>query len=188
MILTKLARGRDDLVLAVDLLNTWDVMADPPEQLRDVDRLRRLLAWHGHDRAAAVATEDDVAAARALRERLREAFEAPTEEKSVAVLNDLLREHPAEPQLVGDDGEWRLRVGPPEDSPAFLAPATAFALLEAIRGGGWERFGHCEADPCRCVFVDRSRSRSRRYCCQYCADRAHQAASRARRAAAWPQV
>ena len=46
---------------------------------------------------------------------------------------------------------------------------------------GLTRFGRCLANPCRCVFVDRSRNRSRRYCCDLCADRANQAAARRRR-------
>jgi predicted RNA-binding Zn ribbon-like protein len=54
------------------------------------------------------------------------------------------------------------------------------ALLEAIQEHGWRRFGICEARPCRNVYVDRSRNRSRRYCSAACANRAAQAAHRAR--------
>ena len=61
-------------------------------------------------------------------------------------------------------------------------------VLEAIRAHGWDRFGICDALPCRCVFVDRSRNRSRRYCCDLCADRATQAAARARRRGDSPPI
>jgi ABC-type dipeptide/oligopeptide/nickel transport system ATPase component len=52
-----------------------------------------------------------------------------------------------------------------------LAPRVAAALLVAVQTDGWERFGVCDALPCRCVYLDRSRNRSRRYCSQLCADR-----------------
>jgi predicted RNA-binding Zn ribbon-like protein len=182
MILTKLAPGqRDDIALAVDLVNTWDVMADPPEVLRGVDQLRRLLTWHGHTEAAAAATEADVRRARSLGTGLRQAFDAADEAEAVRVLNEVVREAGTVPQLVRDDGRWRLRHGPPETTPAFLAPATALALLGVILRDGWDRFGVCAASPCCCVYVDRSRTRSRRYCCHYCADRVNQARYRRRR-------
>ena len=31
--------------------------------------------------------------------------------------------------------------------------------------------GICGSDPCRCVFVDRTRAGTRKYCCDYCNDR-----------------
>ena len=31
--------------------------------------------------------------------------------------------------------------------------------------------GVCGSDPCRCVFVDRTRGGTRKYCCTYCNDR-----------------
>jgi predicted RNA-binding Zn ribbon-like protein len=67
---------------------------------------------------------------------------------------------------------------------AFEAPderAAAAALLEVIRAGEWSRFGFCAAAPCCCVYLDRSKNRSRRYCCDLCADRVNQAAYRRRR-------
>jgi predicted RNA-binding Zn ribbon-like protein len=81
------------------------------------------------------------------------------------------------PRLVRDwAGRWRFRYG----ASSWLAAETGIALLEAIEGDGWERFGTCEAPPCRNVFVDRSRNRGRRYCSTLCANRAAQAAHRAR--------
>ena len=62
----------------------------------------------------------------------------------------------------------------------MAAYATA-GLLEALRDLGWQRFGRCAGAPCRCAFVDRSRNRTRRYCCSLCADRVAQAQYRARK-------
>ena len=181
MILTRLAAGaRDDVALAVDLANTWETLDPPNERLRDVGSLRRVLAHHGHEAAADAATDDDVDAARRLRDRLRDAFAASDEQDAVACLNELLADAPAA-RLVRDGRSWRF--GWDESTPDFLAPTTSTALLEAIRRDGFERFGTCVGTPCTGVFVDRSRNRSRRYCCELCADRVAQAKSRGRRRA-----
>ena len=81
-------------------------------------------------------------------------------------------------QLERADGEWHFRyVGTPVD---VVAAAASWSLLEAIRVDGWDRFGTCEAAPCCCVFVDRSRNRSRRFCSELCANRYAQASHRQR--------
>jgi predicted RNA-binding Zn ribbon-like protein len=189
MPLTKLGRG-GGVALAVDLLNSWDELEPDPELLSS-RYLRRYLEFHGYEAAAARVDEASVAPARALRERLREAFDAASEEEAVATLNTVLAEHGRPPQLerAGGAGGWRFRYGPDERAGIeFLAAPTALGLLETIREHGLSRFGRCEAHPCRCVYVDRSRNRSRRYCCDLCADRANQAAARRRRQAETPRV
>ena len=187
MPLTELGRG-GGIALAVDLLNSWDELEPDPDLLSS-RWLRRYLEFHGYETAAAAVDEGRVAPARALRERLREAFDATSEEDAVATLNALLAEHGRPPQLERACGEWRFRYGPGEQTGIdFLAAPTALGLLETIREHGLSRFGRCKAHPCRCVFVDRSRNRSRRYCCDLCADRANQAAARRRRQAETPRV
>jgi predicted RNA-binding Zn ribbon-like protein len=174
----------DAVDLAVALVNSWDTMSQPPELLRDVGSLRRLLAHFGHEGAAAAVRSRDLTHARALRDRLRRAFEARNEGGAVEVLNGILVESEAVPQLVQHGDEWEVYYGPSESrGAAFLAPLTAMALLEVIRDQGWERFGFCSARPCECVYVDRSRNRSRRYCSEVCANRAAQAAHRRRKRA-----
>jgi predicted RNA-binding Zn ribbon-like protein len=179
MPLTKLGRG-GGVALAIDLLNSWDELDDPPELLSE-RWLRRYLEFHG---VPAVVDEGDAATARDLRERLRRGFDAATEEEAVEALNGILRDYGRPPQLERADGGWRFRYGPGEGVgvEAVAAPA-ALGLLETIRDQGLSRFGRCVAAPCRCVFVDRSRNRSRRYCCELCADRANQASARRRRRA-----
>jgi predicted RNA-binding Zn ribbon-like protein len=158
----------DPVAFAVALVNTWDELEDPPELLRDAAVLRRFLARHRFER------EPELEEVRGLRDRLRAAFEVDDEPSAVDVLNGILLGSEAKPQLVGGSGAWQLRwVGRPLD---VLASTAATSLLEAIRVDGRERFGICAADPCCCVFVDRSRNRSRRYCSSLCADRVAQAA------------
>jgi len=180
MPLTKLGRG-GGIALAVDLLNSWDELDDPPELL-SVRWLRRYLEFHGFAAAAAAIGDADVAPARELRERLRRGFDAASEDEAVAELNAILRDFGEPPQLEREGRSWRFRYGPQDGAgvEVVAAPAT-LALLDAVRQHGLSRFGRCRAAPCRCVFVDRSRNRSRRYCCELCADRANQAASRRRR-------
>jgi predicted RNA-binding Zn ribbon-like protein len=179
LILTQLAPGvRDDVALAVDLANTWETLDPPNERLRDAGSLRRVLEHHGHAAAAEAAGERDVATTRTLRDRLRDAFAALDETTAVERLNAILAKAPAA-RLVREGQGWRFSWD--ESTPAFLAPATATALLDAIRRDGFGRFGTCAGTPCTGVFVDRSRNKSRRYCCELCADRVAQAKSRERR-------
>jgi predicted RNA-binding Zn ribbon-like protein len=120
---------------------------------------------------------------RELRGRLRTAFDAETDEEAVKILNAVLREANAVPQLVRSrEGAWRFQyAAAPRTATEWIAPIAALVLLDAIREDGRERFGLCAAAPCRCVYVDRSRNRSRRYCCDLCADRMSQAAYRRRK-------
>lgn len=169
-----------EIDLAVGLVNTWDVLDDEPEFLHEVGNLRRFLEHHGLEREARVAKEGDLKRVRSLRRRVRSVFEAETEAEAVETLNDLLAD--SVPQLRPEKGGWRFAYEPRRgrDLADRLAPRVAAALLVAIQTDGWERFGVCDALPCRCVYLDRSRNRSRRYCCQLCADRIAAAAYRER--------
>jgi len=170
----------DPVRLAVDLVNTWDLLEDDPELLRDAASLRRFLARRGYGEALRTSSRD-VAEVRALRDSLRVAFTARTEEAAVRELNGVLRRSAARPQFERAGKQWRVEwVGGLADR---IGSVTAMSLLEAIRDDGWERFGICAGAPCCCVFVDRSRNRSRRFCSQLCADRVAQALHRERRRA-----
>ncbi len=179
-----LPNERDSIALAVALVNTWDAIHDPQEQLDDVELLRLILRTFGLNDEAERARDDDLAPLRAMRDRLRKAFDAGSEIAAVAELNSLAREAGAIPQLEAKNGGWSFRYGVGRRTLVDeLAGRSSVALLGVIEQGGWRRFGLCAASPCCCVYVDRSRNRSRRYCCHYCADRATQAASRRRRKA-----
>jgi predicted RNA-binding Zn ribbon-like protein len=176
-----LADEKDSIGLAVSVANTWDVLNDPPELL-NVERLQILLRWFELDEAAAAAAEGDLREIRDVRNRIRRAFQADSVEEAVAELNTLARRAGAVPQLERENGGWAFRYGVGRRTIAQeLAGRSAVALLGVIEEGGWDRFGLCAAAPCCCVYVDRSRNRSRRYCCGLCADRATQAAARRRK-------
>jgi predicted RNA-binding Zn ribbon-like protein len=179
-----LPNERDSIALAVALANTWDVLNDPPEILRDVERAQFILRAFGLEEEADRASDRDLAPLRRMRDRLRLAFQAEDDAVAVSELNDLAREAGAVPQLERAKEGWTFRYGFGRRSLAEeLGARSAIALLGVIEEEGWSRFGLCAASPCCCVFVDRSRNRSRRYCCDLCADRATQAAARRRRKA-----
>jgi predicted RNA-binding Zn ribbon-like protein len=168
----------DPVRLAVDLVNTWDTLEAKPELLRDAASLRRFLGRHGFSSSVRAGSRE-LAEVRALRDSLRSAFTAGDEDEAVQVLNRVLRKSAARPQFVRDDGDWRVEwSGRLTDT---IASAAAISLLEAIRADSWDRFGICAGAPCCCVFVDRSKNKSRRFCSDLCADRVAQALHRRRR-------
>ena len=176
-------RANDPVALAVDLVNTWDVLEPDPELLRDAATLKRFLARHGYGEPPRTSSRD-LAQVRLLRDSLRAAFTAEDEEAAVRELNGILSRSAAKPQFERSGQEWGVRwVGRVSDS---VATTTAMSLLEAIRDDGWDRFGICGGAPCCCVFVDRSKNRSRRFCSDLCADRVAQALHRERRRAKRP--
>jgi predicted RNA-binding Zn ribbon-like protein len=184
MPLTREGRGTG-ATLAVDIVNTWDELHTPKELIEDLADLRYLLEWHGLSTAAQAVREPDVQRLRDVRDRLAAVFDAAGEDEAATLVNALVRDYGRPPQLERAGHAWQLRSWP--DEREGLDAAAAFAavgLLEAIRDVGWNRFGRCNGLPCSCAFIDRSRNRSRRYCCELCANRVAQASSRARRAAA----
>jgi predicted RNA-binding Zn ribbon-like protein len=170
-------KANDPVALAVDLVNTWDVLEPDPELLRDAATLKRFLARRGYGERLRISSRD-LAQVRVLRDSLRAAFTAEDEEAAVRELNGVLGRSAAKPQFERSGQEWGVRwVGRVRDS---VATTTAMSLLEAIRDDGWDRFGICAGAPCCCVFVDRSKNRSRRFCSDLCADRVAQALHRER--------
>ena len=175
------------LAVAVDLVNTWDELHAEPDLIEGLVDVRTWLEWHGLKTAAARLGERDVDAVRELRARLDSIFDASGEDEAAALLNELAHDYGTPPQLERNDGGWRVRTWPEEGEglPAVAAYAAA-GLQDAFHRLGWKRFGRCVGSPCRCAFVDRSRNRTRRYCCSLCADRVAQAQYRARRRGAPP--
>lgn len=172
------------VVTAVDLVNTLDLDSGEDE-LTGTHHVARFLAEH-RDSYAREITPDDVVAIQRLRSRLRAAFTETNEAAVVAMLNGLMAEANALPQLVDHDGEpWHLHFTPPESSlVAHIAAESAMGLAIVIRDHGLERLAVCAAIGCSRVFVDTSRNRSRRYCDPAtCGNRTNVAAYRARQRA-----
>lgn len=124
-----------------------------------------------------------LAAVHALRPRLRAVFDAPTDAEAAALVNTLLDEAGALPQLTAHDGEaWHLHYTPPDGRlEERIQAESAMGLAGVIRAGGFHRMSVCADPTCGDVFVDASRNHSRRFCNpDTCGNRASVAAYRAR--------
>ena len=125
----------------------------------------------------------EVERVRALRSRLLGFWDAD-EEAVVALVNALLREHGALPQIVRHDGfTWHVHAVE-ADRPLDERMAVEFALAvtDLLRDDDLGRLRRCDAQGCEAVLIDLSRNRSKRFCdTGNCANRTHVTAYRSRR-------
>jgi predicted RNA-binding Zn ribbon-like protein len=154
------------------------------EDLPDIAALDQFVAdwgWTG-DRAG---DQGELGEVRAVRARLAAIWDMSTDE-AAALVNQLLRERSALPQLVKHD-EWDYHIhatSPQAPLADRMAVEAAMAFADVIRGGELARLRTCAADDCEGVHVDLSKNRSRRFCSVSCANRVNVAAYRQRRASA----
>jgi predicted RNA-binding Zn ribbon-like protein len=175
--------------LAVRLVNT-----EEPERgtdtLTSVEAVRELFGES--QKAARRASEADVTRLRGVRSRLRAVFAAAgegDEVRAVDLLNALLLEYPASPQVAGHDflddtgrPRWHLHLAEhPSNAAAGYTAIACMGLAFQLTVHGIERLGICEAAPCRNAYIDTSTNCSKRYCSDRCATRANVAAYRARK-------
>ncbi|MEU7823396.1 CGNR zinc finger domain-containing protein [Catellatospora sp. NPDC049133] len=169
------------LVAAAALVNTTGSDGEKLPDLAALDDFFRAYGWTGGREH----TEAELRAVRALRPRLRRIWEAD-EDEVVEIVNALLRESNALPQLVKHD-EWDYHLhATPADAPLAtrMAVEAAMALVDVVRGGELSRLRICEHPDCGDVVVDLSKNRSKRFCDAGCGNRAAVTAYRARKAAA----
>jgi len=165
----------------VGLINT---AANGEEKLSTVAELDRFLEAEGFTGSR---TRDaaELASVHRLRGELATLWLAD-EGTAVETVNRLLREARALPQLMKHDGwDWHLHATTPEAPLADrMSTEAAMALVDVIRSKEMDRMLVCAAEDCDAVVLDLSRNRSKRYCdTGNCANRAHVAAYRARKAA-----
>lgn len=163
---------------AAALVNTDQDESDELPDVAALDAFVRAWGWtgvHRRDRA-------ELDAVRALRPRLRRLWHLD-EDGVAALVNDLLRETRALPQLVRHDA-WDYHLhATTADAPLAerMAVEAAMAMVDVVRQKELDRLRLCAADGCGDVLVDLSRNRSRRFCDTTCANRTNVAAFRARR-------
>jgi predicted RNA-binding Zn ribbon-like protein len=175
-----------DLDLAVLLVNTVDLLEDPPDRLTNIEWFLSALAQVGHESIASALTPADLPPLRELRSAMRSVFEAVSAVHAAAILNARLEAARAVFLLVVEEPETpservRFDVGVARTGIEALEARLPAAVAVHIARHGVDRLGACGSDPCRCAFVDRTRAGTRRYCCSWCNDRAAARAYRKRR-------
>jgi predicted RNA-binding Zn ribbon-like protein len=167
------------LAAAAALVNTSRGDEELLPDLAALDRFITDWGWTG-TRAGDRAELDAVTA---LRPLLAQVWEL-TVDDAAALVNGLLREAGALPQLVKHDGwDYHLHATSADASLADrMAVEAAMAFTDVIRSGELERLRRCAADDCDNVLVDLSKNRSRRFCGTACANRVNVAAYRSRQA------
>jgi predicted RNA-binding Zn ribbon-like protein len=171
------------LAHAAALVNTDQDDGDGLPDLAALDAFLTAWGWTG-TRSRTLA---ELAAVRALRPVLRQAWTMAHDDELdelVELVNRLLRDAEALPQLVKHDG-WDYHLhATPADAPIAdrMAVEAAMALVDVVRQQEQDRLRTCAADRCDDVLVDLSKNRSRRFCDTSCTNRTNVAAFRARRA------
>jgi predicted RNA-binding Zn ribbon-like protein len=169
----------DALAGAAALVNTLDGERELLPDPATLDEFVRTWGWTGerdHDDAELHAVRD-------LRVRLRRLWEVD-EKGIVHLVNELLREANALPQLVKhDQWDYHLHATPPQAPLATrMAVEAAMAFVDVVRGKELSRLRICAAHDCLSVVVDLSKNHSKRYCDAGCGNRTAVAAYRARKA------
>lgn len=171
-----------DTEVALAAAAAWVNTAGDVELLPDVaalDAFVQTWGWTGrrdNDEAELIAVQR-------LRPRLRRIWELERDDL-VALLNELLVEFRALPQLVRhDEWDYHLHATRP-DAPlaARMAVEAAMAMVDVVRADELSRLRVCANDDCGDVLVDLSRNRSKRYCDLSCSNRAAVRAYRSRSA------
>jgi predicted RNA-binding Zn ribbon-like protein len=168
------------LAAAAALVNSAHDDGDTLSTTAELAAFVRTWGWTGR----VVGDERELAAVRALRPRLERLWHA-TEDEAVRIVNEMLREAHALPQLVKhDEWDYHLHATTPEAELAVrMAVEAAMAVVDVIRTGELARLRVCAAGDCDDVVVDLSKNRSRRFCDSGCGNRSNVAAYRARKAA-----
>lgn len=165
----------------VGLINS---AANGEEHLATVADLDRFLETEGFSGARS-RDAAELASVHKLRSQLTELW-TMSEDSAVDTVNRLLRDANALPQLIKhDQWDWHLHATTREAPLADrMGTEAAMALVDVIRSKEMDRMLVCAAEDCDAVVLDLSRNRSKRYCdTGNCANRAHVAAYRARKAA-----
>jgi predicted RNA-binding Zn ribbon-like protein len=162
----------DALICTASIVNTE--FAD----IATLDRFVRENRWSGkRDRDRA-----ELESVRRLQVRLHK-FWHLNEAAVVTLVNDILREGHALPQLVKHDG-WDFHLhATASDAPLAtrIAVAAAMGMVDLVRTKELSRLRTCEYPDCENVLVDLSKNRSKRFCDAGCGNRAAVEAYRARR-------
>ena len=169
------------LAAAAALVNTGRSGKELLPDLESLDEFVTTWGWTGER----TRQKSELEAVRALRPRLARLWDV-SEDAAADLVNTLLRQADALPQLVKHDG-WGYHVhATPQDAPLAdrMAVEAAMAFTDLIRAGQLDRRKVCAAPDCDNVHIDLSKNSSRRFCSTACSNRVNVAAYRTRHATA----
>jgi predicted RNA-binding Zn ribbon-like protein len=164
----------------VALVNTLGPDGDELPDVAALDAFFQAYGWTGRHEHS----EAELRSVRELRPRLRRIWHED-EDGVVEIVNRLLRESHALPQLIRHDGAPYHLHATSRDAPLAtrMAVEAAMAFVDVVRSGELSRLRICEYPGCGNVIVDLSRNRSKRFCDAGCGNRAAVSAYRARKSA-----
>ncbi len=166
------------LVAAIPLANTFGsaMRQGKPATSPDTEAVKAVLRLTTN-RAVDADPADYASGAQTLYDALSG---LPDLDRAVGLINGLLQDTKAAPQLTRRDGApWHLHFGSPDDATGWLAEfATAVAMF--LGSDDVERLRRCEAARCDDLFLDTTRNRTQRFCSTACQNRTKVAAHRAR--------
>lgn len=166
------------LAAAAALVNTAHNDPDQLSTATELAEFARTWQWSGIRRSYAT----ELPSVRELRPILERFWEVD-KDTAVDIVNRVLRESNALPQLVKHDQlDYHIHAVP-SDAPLAerMAVEAAMAMADVIRTDELGRLQVCGAEDCGDVYLDLSKNRSRRFCSTSCGNRANVAAYRARR-------
>jgi predicted RNA-binding Zn ribbon-like protein len=165
------------LAAAAALVNTAHTDPDELSTGAQLAEFARTWQWSGTRDYSA-----ELAGVRDLRPTL-ERFWAVDKDTAVDIVNRVLRESNALPQLVKHDQlDYHIHAVPTYAPLAErMAVEAAMAMADVIRTDELGRLQVCGAEDCGDVYIDLSKNRSRRFCSTSCGNRSNVAAYRARR-------
>lgn len=172
------------LLTVVHLINTLRQDADGLLTVADLDGFVAREEFTGSRTRDAA----ELRSVRHLRGTLRDLWVAG-EDDAVVMVNNILRNARALPQLVKHDHwDYHLHATHPSAPLAErMAVEAAMAVVDVLRSGELERLRICAAQDCDAAVLDLSRNRSKLYCeTGNCANREHVRAYRLRQAARRP--
>lgn len=176
------------LIATAALVNTQPSASHSgDDELTTVDDVHAFFDEHGYT-GRRDGDRPELEAVRALRVVFRRLWD-PEDDETVPLINAMLREGHALPQLVRHDSfDWHVHA---TESSAPLATRlqveAAMAFIDVMRAGERRRLRTCGADDCEAVLVDLSKNRSKRYCdVGNCGNRMHVTAYRLRKTSAPP--
>ncbi|MFT3798883.1 CGNR zinc finger domain-containing protein [Microbacterium sp.] len=154
---------RQALIAAVSLVNTLPGFDgdDRMQTVADLDAYLAINPYTGDLRR----DDAEVAAVAAIRPRLR-ALWGVSREQAVPLVNAMLRDGHALPQLAIHDGyDWHIHAAT-DDAPLAtrIMVEAAMGFVDVIRSDQWSRVRVCSADDCDSVYIDYSKNGSKRYC------------------------